>query len=82
MNDEERRYFDGQFTAVHKRLTAMDERITQNARERLKDFEDLAGDLEEHKERNHGASKTLSGGIAGAIAAAVLAVYEALKRLG
>jgi len=88
MDNDERRYLELQFHAIHDRfdnledrLNGMDKRITVNAEERLADVEDLRDDLDEHKERNHGGGKIATGGLAGAIAAIMVAVFEALKRL-
>jgi len=88
MDNDERRYLEFQFHAVHDRLdnidarlNGIDDRITTNAKERLEEVTDLRADLDEHKERNHGGGKVAAGGLAGVIAAIMVAVFEALKRL-
>lgn len=88
-DNEMHKWLEFQFYAVHDRLdnidgrlNNIDDRITTNAKERLGAIEDLAGDLDEHKERNHGSGRIATGGLAGAIAAIIVAVFETLKRLG
>jgi len=88
-DNEMHKWLEFQFHAVHDRfdtvdgrLNGLDNRITQNARERLADVEDLREDLREHKERNHGTSRIATSSVAGAIAAVVVAIFEAVRRLG
>ena len=80
MNGELRHYLDTRFDALDRRLNAIDERITQNARERLQDVEDLNDRIDGLNGPSKRTTAT-SGGLAAVVSAFVIALFEGLRRI-